>query len=359
MDTNETTVAPTSGGGSTPAPSAPAAVADRPSSFSEAFARADAAAETAAPATPVDPNAPAAPASVDATAPPAAQSDPTVPAPPVETQGPVPFARHKQALENAREEATKAAEKAFNETHRNHLDWAKAIEANPVNALHLVKDALRDPEHGPGMRAELARMFGGLRQQPKETAAAAAPEPEPDLQTADGELVYSAKRLKEWQKWNGDQQAKQIEEKFAPIVQEHETRQLQGKVRQFWKASEADMKALFNDYVDMPGFSSVGTDGKVVVHPEIIKHFKELTELDARGFPKTEPGKALRMAYKRVAKGEHEKAITSAGQKSQQELLAAAAAKSAGRTDNPAAVTAAPPRRPRTWDEAFAQQGLQ
>ncbi len=140
--------------------------------------------------------------------------------------------------------------------------WARAFQADPVNAiLHAIQTAeAANPQHAQALRSHFARQLGAQRRAPEPVAD---PEPEPDLQSADGTLVYSAPAQKVWREWNNRQMqtafTKQLKEELQPlqtVAQTFKQREQQaqafsevsGVLTEFradpdFKANEADIKA--------------------------------------------------------------------------------------------------------------------
>ena len=333
-------VAPASPASTTPAApvSTPSAPAERPRSFSESFERTAAA------------EAPAIPGAVTTTTdqPALATEAPVAPVidpanvPPV--KGEPPREKWEHILGNARTKAREEAIAEIQTKHQRHIDWGQAIEADPRNALHLVKDVLRDPVHGPGMRAELGKMFGSLRQ-PAQTTPAPAADPEPPrfLTAPDGSLVYDPAVDQTWREWNNRQVVGEVRKEFDPLIKAHQTAKQKEAVVNLWHQTNRDVSGVIAQYKDQPHFREHKAD--------ILAH----VEAQFKARPDVDPRVALGLAYSHVL---HSKVLPSQKTQSQQDLVAQAVEKSAGRTDNPAASAPRPPGRPKTWHEAFAQQGL-
>lgn len=203
-----TTSTPTTSAAPIAAPSAPVTTgtttattptpAERPT-FAQAFAK-DAAAQTPPSTQPEG-----------ATTPPVDGTDPTSATHPSTEQGPIPFAAHKTALDNAR---TKAVTE-FRQTAGidKAVDFAQKINANPAAFLReYTSELLNNPQHAAAARAELARMFGGLRQPAAARPAAPAADPKPaaDVQIVDAAgnvvgMTYSDKQSDALYAWREKQ----------------------------------------------------------------------------------------------------------------------------------------------------------
>jgi hypothetical protein len=142
--------------------------------------------------------------------------------------GPIPFDRHKSALENAR---TKAREEALTEWRSQH-GWAEQVPreqfesfsqtaqqmaSDPVGFLQRFANELQNhPVYGPQLKSQAARTLG-QRQAAQQNDA----EPQPDLETEAGEAVFSAKRQQEWRAWHDRQLEKKFDERLAPLQETH------------------------------------------------------------------------------------------------------------------------------------------
>src|SRR3990167_3022867 len=116
--------------------------------------------------------------------------------------------------------------------------WTRAFARDPVSAvLHAIQTIEANPQHAQALRSHFARTLGARR--PSEPVA--EPEPEPDLQAADGTLVYSAPAQKAWREWNIRQLTaaltKSFEEKLQPLQRVAQTFQ------QRESATQADHEA--------------------------------------------------------------------------------------------------------------------
>lgn len=195
----------------------------------------------------------AAPSGADTTVPPAESgvSDPSV------TAGPIPFDRHKAALENARNE------------WRDKYGWAEGVdrqviaEAQRVGQLftqqreqfvdQLLAEGLQDPEMGPKLVSVLARHFGALRQRAQQ-APTEDPEPQADRQAEDGTLLYSAAQQAKWAEWRERRLLAQIDQKLQPMQQDREQRMLAEKTAQLQRDADAQADELLTELRTSPGF---------------------------------------------------------------------------------------------------------
>lgn len=230
---------------STPA-SDPSTPGGRPTSFVEAFEQI--AAKEIDGAAPPDPAATAQ----------AAPQDPN--AIPTEKKGPIPFDVHKKTLDNAyaerdsaRLEVSQARERLASVLNipaaelTEVVQFSKSVASDPIgHTFGMLNHLLSDPQHGPAVRSELARAFGGLRN------SAAAPQPvavdyEPDVQIVgtDGQVTggtYSKEKML------AIVQA-EIDKKVNPLAQDYQTRQQQQQ-RQAEQAKAAQIQADLNTRAD-------------------------------------------------------------------------------------------------------------
>jgi hypothetical protein len=154
-------------------------------------------------------------------APPEPSTDPA-------SAGPIPFDRHKSALENAR---VKAREEALTEWRQQH-GWAEQVDrtqleswsqtaaqmsSDPVGFLQKFAAELQNhPVYGPQLKSHAARTLGQ-----RQAAQVDDVEPQADLQTEDGTPVYSAKQLAAREAWRERQWEKKFSERLAPLQETH------------------------------------------------------------------------------------------------------------------------------------------
>lgn len=320
----------------TPAPSTtPAASSSAPLSMSDALQQAGYGQDESNTAPSTDPAAlPVAPTRE-------ASADQPVPGADA-AKGPIPFERHEAAIKNARDTGRQDAETAFQQQHGHALQFAQAWQTDPIGSLQRVVEEMRsDPTLGPQLASLAGRQLAAQRkgQAPPQPEA----EPEPDLQTQDGTLLYSDKQQRKWQAWNSKQQMAQLEQRFGPALQ------LAKSMQQVQEADAQTQQAL-ESYAPMvqeirafPGFEEHRAD--------ILKRQHELFEQAFRSGQRVNHVALLAKAYREIVPARQQA-------KSQQQLMASATAKAAGRDPNPAAVASAPPSAPKSMREALAQVGL-
>jgi hypothetical protein len=328
--TTNTATAVTAPSQPTPAPS-PAA---RPSSWEDAFAQTEATAEQAAPTTDEVTDGDA----------------PTIAEPPTpeiaqaatpDKEGPVPFKAHKTALENARTKAKEEALQTFQQQHGEDLQLAQAWRTDPIATFMWAADQIRSR---PDLAPQLASLAGKqlAAQKGKQPQPQVEAEPEADLQMQDGTLLYSDKQLKKWHQWNAKQQDTRLAEQFKPLMQlQQGIQQLQQhdtQTQEFLQQAEP----LMTELQQMPGFKDHLSEIATKQDELFRQHGGNPVPLWYRAYREVVPPKLQAQQQQTV-------------QQQQQQLSASAVAKAIGRTDNPAATVPVPPRRPKSFDEAFEQ----
>lgn len=266
----------------------------------------------------------------------AATVQPQTPADPNGAKGEPPRERWDSILENARRkerEATLAA-------HKDHLEIVKRLQDDlPGTLAQLLEEGSNDPRFSEQLTSRAAAILAARNKQAK-----ADSEPEPDLQTGDGALVYSADQLRKWHQWNSSKTEKQMLERFQPL------QQLQQRFEQHQQAQKLASEAASvaerrgAQWKAMPFFADH--------QPAIVARQAEIyAELQGQpGFdPMGSPWEALQQAYREVVSTQ---AVPKLQLQQTDSLVAQAARKRAGSSSDPAASAPAQPRRPRTPDEA-------
>lgn len=157
---------------------------------------------------------------------PSIQADGTTdPSQPPATPGPMPFAAHKTALDNARLKARAEVEQEFRTTYgdpqsiRQATQWFEHARRDRIGFVtNLVQEALADPELAPYITSLAGRTLGGNRPQPP--AQASAQPPAPDFQDGQGNQFYSAKALQAREDWNKAQLTQEILSQIQPDLEQ-------------------------------------------------------------------------------------------------------------------------------------------
>jgi uncharacterized protein YejL (UPF0352 family) len=288
-----------------------------------------------APADPVDQPASGEPpppaASVQA--PPAAETPaPAVPA--AEPQGPIPYERHQRILANAREKAAGEIVQRFQTQYGAHVELGNRIASDPVGTVvGLIESLAQHPEHGNAVISALARTLGSRRN------GGGDAEPQADLQTPDGTLVYSAPQLTAWHQWQQRQFQQQIDQQLQPLQQREQERVAQERVSQARAEAMDRMGKVIAPYKELlPDFDRH--------KPALLAKSKALL---AEGH---DAQTALGLAVMSLMRDTVLPATTA---QSQQSLMAQAVAKATGSTNAPGTSVAAPAGRPRDFAEAFGR----
>lgn len=332
----------------TASPPTESPAAPRPTSWEDAFAQAETseARDAAPPATQ--------PPVQDGSAPPIAEPPKveTQEAPAPETkEGPIPFKAHKTALENARvkarEEGREEAEQTFRQQYAPALDIYQALERDtPGTLIQLLDEAMTIPAYAQAITSHAARTLAAQRASGKaDPMLSPETEPEPDLEMADGTRLYSEKQLKAREQWMQKQWRQSLDADLQPVMnlsqQIEQVKAQQAQTRE-WVEQH---KPLIAEWQQMPGFRE---------HREaIVKRQAELFETALRGGQRPNHLALLARAYREIVPATWQAQAQQQIQQQQQQLTASAVAKATGRTENPAATAPAPPRRPRSFDEAF------
>lgn len=165
------------------------------------------------------------------------------------TQGPIPFAAHKTALDNARLKATQDAQTTFD----RDFGWAKSVpreslerfssiaqrmSSDPIGFLgDFVKELESHPVHAASLRSQAGRLLAGGRTQPQ------AEMPTPDVQIVDAQgnvtgTTYSADQLAKRDAWTRSQLLAEVNKELQPIKEEREKKVAQAKATESIQRAE-------------------------------------------------------------------------------------------------------------------------
>ena len=310
----------------------------------------DARAEAPAPG---DTTAEAQPPAPATTEPPPPVVDPAAPIDETVT-GPIPVERHKAILEKARTESERRGMErvveALQQKYGNGHELLDRFQADTVGTVvGLFEELATDPRFAQQLRSHAARM---LAQRRGNAPAAAAPavndvEPEADLQTQDGTLVYSAPQQAKWRAWHDRQLRQQLSEQLAPMQQWHQAQAQQQQQQQQTLQQLTAAKGILDRWAARDHFTehkdAILTKQAELIAQRPIRSFQERL-LDVE--------QTMADAYMHVYR-------TVVLPKLQQQqtvgFIEEAARKSSGSTPNPAASAPSQPRRARTIDEALDQ----
>ena len=259
-------------------------------------------------------------------------------------KGEPPKERWDTILANAR---TKAREEALAE-NREHLEVVAELKRDfPGTLARLLEEGAIDPRFSETLTTKAAAILAARKQDAK-----ANTEPEPDLQTADGALVYSADQLRKWHQWNQKQTTAQLTEQFKPL-QELTQRFEQAKQFEHEKTVANQIAAERGaQWKAMPLFE----DHKDAILARQAELYAEAHAAHQRGEgrfdPVNTPWAALQQAYSEVIRTQ---VLPKLQSQQTDNLVAVAARKRAGSSSDPAASAPAQPRKARTVDEALDQ----
>lgn len=233
-----------------------------------------------------DPTPPAAKTETAAIVPPA-ETKPDGAINPSEPKGPIPFEVHKTALDNARTKAvadfrqTAGIDDAVRMSQRINTDA-------PGFWRDYTTELLAHPTHGPAVRSDLARMFGGLRN----PSQAPAVDLSPDVQITDAEgkvvgATFSADRVSAIvAKAVQDAIAKEV----APLKQESAKARAEREAADFSTKAAAHADSTLVDVLDILEISdATSADAK-----KLLAAVNALMAQDAR----LPPEKAARQVFK-------------------------------------------------------------
>jgi hypothetical protein len=263
--------------------------------------------------------------------------------PNVGAKGEPPRERWDSILENTRSKSEAAGrEKALAE-HREALEIVERLRTDFTGTLaQLLEEGSTDPRFSEQLTSRAAAILAARNQ-----AAKADAEPEADLQTADGALVYSAEQLRKWHQWNQTQTEKKLSQQFAPLQQlqqrleqHQQTQQVVQQAAQVAEVKGARWKA-------MPHFAEHQA-AIVARQAEIYAEMQGQPGFDPMG----SPWDALQQAYTEVVTTQ---AIPKLRSAQTGQFIADAARKRAGSSSDPSASAPAQARKPRTMDEALEQ----
>jgi len=284
-------------------------------------------------------------ASEPANEPAAAIAQPQAPATPEGgVKGEPPKERWDSILANARK---KAADEAL-AAHRDHLEVVAELKRDfPGTLARLLEEAAANPQYSETVTARAAALLNSRKQQAKANA-----EPEPDLQTADGALVYSADQLRKWHQWNQNQTTAKLTEQFKPLQQLQQQFVQHQHVQQLTREAASIAEERGATWKSMPFFD----ENKAAILTRQQEIYAEAEAASKRGEgrfdPVNTPWMALQQAYAEVVRTH---AVPKLQSQQTDSLVAQAARKRAASSGDPAASAPAQPRRPRTPDEALDQ----
>lgn len=254
-----------------------------------------------------------------------------------ETQGPIPFERHQAILQNTRQ---KAAEEVVGRVQQHYgaaIEFQSRLQSDPQGTLtQLIDEVVSDPNLGPQMMSHLARTLSQRRGQ-----KALNEEPQPDLLTTDGDLVFSAGQYQKREAWLRQQMAEEVNQRLAPIEQERQRQAEAAALERRSQETRQTVTTRLSEWQKRPGFRD---------HQQAIA--VKQSEYVRAGL---DTWSALGLAYADIYT---ERVLPKVQADSQTTLVKSAFAKAQGSTSHPGQVAPSTMPRPRSIDEAFRQVGL-
>lgn len=266
------------------------------------------------------------------TAPVAAIAPPETPAVPpsvemaaTDPKGPIPFDRHSAILENARRKTAEEIVGRVEQQYGPAIQLQQRLQSDTLGTLtQLIDEAVSHPEIGQHVISQLARTLSARRQKTPEIAP---------IETEIGK-VYTAEQVEALVE-------RQMAQRFAPIEQERQERALEAQQMRQQQETRQTVAQNLKAYESRPGFVEHKTDIAARQKAYVAQGMNMWAALGA--------------AYSDVLT---EKVWPQQQAATTTKFVQSAVAKAQASTGNPAAVAPSTSRRPTTWEEALAQQGL-
>ena len=247
-------------------------------------------------------------------------------------QGPIPFNRHKSALENARAKAREEAQAEWDQQY----GWAKQVDRQQLEqAQQWYTQLNQDPLRFLRMLQAEVESHPHLGPQLKQPAAFEAPKP--TLRSEDGQLVYNVEQLTQvlehqasQLKAEAAQQFQQLQTQMQSLSQAEQQRTAQAEAQQYSTALLATARK------DWPHFKDREKDIQ-----------KQLAQMPSTG----NVGSDLRDAYIAVLS---KQVLPSLSHQAKEEERETAQKKAAAGSTNPSAVAAGAKSRPKNQRELEA-----
>lgn len=245
-------------------------------------------------------------------------------------KGMIPAPRVAKSIDNARAKERETVLREVQQELAPVLPLVQAItsdvQTGSLNGWRtLMKEYLSHPVLGQQVRSELGRALAQMRGQRPDAEDV---EPEADLQTADGQLVYSAQQLAKREAWRERQWQKQMEQQIAPLKQMHQQVEQARTAQQMQQRAVSEAQRLVDHWSKQPHFAEHKAD--------IAKAQAEFVKQG------TDSGTALGLAYAKVMQ---DIVLPKLHQQTNQSLVAQAGQKLAASAHNPAAGVPTQPRR--------------
>jgi len=290
-----------------------------------------------APATPVESPVPSEPPTPAAEEPvtPIGEPPEAVAQAAADTKGPIPFDRHERILQNARVKTEQEVTQRFSQQYGAHVELGDRIARDPVGTVvGLIESLANHPDHGTAVISALARTLGSRR-----GAAADDVEPQADLQTPDGTLVYSAPQLAAWHQWNQKRFEQQIDQRLGPLQEREQARIAQERLESAKAEANQRMSKVIEPYKKLL--------------PDWDRHKPKLLEKSQAFLQEGYDAQtSLGLAVMSVLTSD---VVPARAASQQQALVAQAVAKATGSTSQPGTAVAGVATRPKDFTEAFGR----
>ncbi len=235
------------------------APAERSLTFAEVFAEDNAASES-----PTDePSSEASSAEPSAAAPTSQPTPPKTDEQTRDSRGPIPYDRHQAVLTNARNEAQRAleaerakygwvqpyVERGLTQEQFEYLIQAgQTLGSDPVRFLNEVVGT-----DNPAIQQWAAQVLQASRRAEASGASDDA-EPQPDLQTPDGLLVYSAQQQVKREAWVKRQLLAEVQGTIKPLVDERQQREQERAYQATVAKVTGEAEQTVNELKELPHF---------------------------------------------------------------------------------------------------------
>lgn len=259
--------------------------------------------------------------------------------------GEPPKWRWQDILANARKTAAEEAEARLKQEYETKVRAFEGVDPSELAGYRVMQAALAGNPQAIAQVRQNPEALQALRAMVAEQQATADPEPEPDLQTADGTPVFSAQAKREHDAWLRRELKREWQQEIAPLKQDAETRQQETATHQYATTLQgvvAEMKAAD------PAFEKHLPDVRAVINgdPELLRY--------AIGDEQTKanPRLALRYAWNEVYRT---KVAPAQRQAAEAETVANLQQRAVAGTVNPSSPTAGSPKKFSKGEKGFAE----
>jgi hypothetical protein len=245
--------------------------------------------------------------------------------------GEPPAWRWQDILANARTTTAKETEERVRKELESALKPFAGVDPGELAGYRVMQAALAgDPQAVARIKQNPAALSALRALVAEQQAQAADVEPEADLQSGDGTLVYSAPQLKKWQQWNANQLRSEFEKKLQPIVTEHQQTVSERALSSYKTTTGDAIAALKAQY---PEFESHRADVSAVINADP-------TLLQLATNPET-ASMALKHAWQQVYL---DKVLPAKQSQAEAQVVASLQQRAVAATTNPATATSATPK---------------